>query len=599
MKPNLLLFFFFFTCVVHGQSFLGPDRTICEEDSIVLNPDIPDALYEWQDGSTEQTLIVKESGRYWVVIDNDGVITTDTVDLIFGTMPALNLGEDIYRCRLDEPLEFNFTHRNTTYEWQDGSTEPNYIINEAGLFWVTIIDTITGCTNTDTLRIGLDYLGLDVITFNNPTCYGLADGSITVGTSGNSEECDFLWVPENIIGGATFNNLTRGEYFVIANDGDCIDSMYITLEWPDSLFADIVVNDALCYGDSSGYVVVETVYNAQNDLNNISYFWAPNFMGVEGVGIDSGYHMPIGEYTLLINDDNGCSFTIDFEIDQPTEMKFAEIGFEPAYCRLFNYQSGNGIVYASVNGGIPDYEYKWEYLLDGSFTNNSTWGARNPGTYKITATDNQGCELIQIVELDSVSPIADFDVISDQLDHNLEGTEVVEATFVNTSLYFSNPIDPSTDTTFFWNLYDGEVDWQISHSYFETFDSTYIGEFIYDVCLVAINKNGCKDTTCKPLIVHVKPEFDTPNIFTPNGDGVNEIFTFEFRTLGIKDFNCIITNRWGVQVGEITDVLEGWDGNNMNGDPCSDGVYFYVFEAVATNHTEFNGTGTVQLVRHE
>ena len=85
------------------------------------------------------------------------------------------------------------------------------------------------------------------------------------------------------------------------------------------------------------------------------------------------------------------------------------------------------------------------------------------------------------------------------------------------------------------------------------------------------------------------------NIFSPNGDGVNDEFTFDFYAKSISEFKCVIVNRWGIQVGEINDIADGWDGTDMNGDPCKDGVYFYTYRAVSDNSTVIEGQGTVTI----
>lgn len=468
----------------------------------------------------------------------------------------------------------------------------------SGTFDVTVTDD-NGCEFTGTVTIGSgDGLGLSVVTFSNPTCYGFEDGSITVEVAGGVGEVAYTWVPENPFDGATFNTIGAGTYVVYASDdGDCMDSLVIVLTEPDSLWAELTVINPLCFGDSTGIAVITDVHNAQGDLTNISYFWAPNYFGDEGVGADSAYGMPDGNYTVTINDDNGCSNVLDFTITEPTEMVFSEFGYEPAFCRLYGYQSGNGVVFAAATGGTPDYEYSWLNLGNLEEEITSTWGGLNPATYHITVTDANGCTLIETIELDSVNPIAAFTVDSDQLDENCEGTELVIANFINQSENFANPNDPGADTTFLWNLDHPNTSWIISHDYFQIMDSSYVGEAIYEVCLIAQNKNGCADTTCKNLIVHVQPELISPNIFSPGTNGVNDEFTFEFRAFGMQSFHCTIVNRWGIKVAELNEITEGWDGTDRNGDDCVSGVYFYVYEAVSTNGTAFNGQGNVQLVR--
>lgn len=482
----------------------------------------------------------------------------------------------------------------------DGAVNATGVFTElcAGTFDVIVTD-VNGCDFIGIVIVeSAGGLGLSILTFNNPTCYGFTDGSITVETAEDFDDVTYTWVPENPIEGATFNTIGAGTYVVIASDDSgCTDSLVIILNNPDSLWAEIVTENPLCYGDSTGFAVITEVHDAQGDLDNISYFWAPNYFGGEGVGVDSAYNMPAGNYTVTINDDNGCSNVMDFTITEPTELVFSEFGFEPAFCRLFGYQSGNGVVFAAATGGTPDYTYEWLNLETLVTTDNSTWGGLNPGAYQITVTDNNGCTLIETMQLDSVSPIAAFTVDSDQLNEDCEGTELVIANFINQSEYFANPNDPGTDTTFLWNLNHPNDPWIITHDYFEIMDTNYVGEAVYEVCLIAQNKNGCADTTCKNLIVHVQPDLIAPNIFTPGSNGLNDQFTFEFKAYGMETFHCTIVNRWGIIVAELNDINQGWDGTDRNGDNCVAGVYFYIYQAIATNGIAFDGQGNVQLIR--
>lgn len=460
------------------------------------------------------------------------------------------------------------------------------------------VEDANGCQyNSEVLIEGSIALDLDIAVFNEPTCYGFSDGSVTVESA--IGDATYIWIPENPLEGPTFNSISAGTYWVYASSGDCIDSLEITVGQPDSLYADITVTNPLCFEDSTGIAVVSPVYNAQGDLDNISFYWAPNFFGDEGVGVDSAYGMPRGEYTVTINDDNGCSNVIDFTITEPTELVFSELGFEPAYCRLYGYQSGNGVVFAAATGGMPDYTYEWTDTETGIVSDNSTWGGLNPTTCIIEIIDANGCVLTATIELDSLNPIAAFTVDSDQLNEDCEGTELVIANFINESENFANPNNPGADTSFFWHLGYNNATWYLTHDYFEVVDTVYPGEAVCEVCLVATNKNGCTDTTCKSIIVHEQPEFIAPNIFSPGVDGINDVFTFEYTAAGINEFYCVIVNRWGVTVAELNDITQGWDGTDKNGDDCQHGVYFYSYEAVSTNKSVFKGQGNVQLLRDE
>ena len=69
---------------------------------------------------------------------------------------------------------------------------------------------------------------------------------------------------------------------------------------------------------------------------------------------------------------------------------------------------------------------------------------------------------------------------------------------------------------------------------------------------------------------------EVPNVFTPNGDGINDEFRVAFKS--IKEFHIWIYNRWGRLVYSSDDPGKGWDGN-INGRPASVGTYYYVINA--------------------
>lgn len=86
-----------------------------------------------------------------------------------------------------------------------------------------------------------------------------------------------------------------------------------------------------------------------------------------------------------------------------------------------------------------------------------------------------------------------------------------------------------------------------------------------------------------------------PNIFTPNNDGINDVF--KITTKNIITLNCKIYNRWGILVSELTKINEAWDGLTTSGLQCANGVYYYVIIARGEDGKEYNEKGFVSLVR--
>jgi gliding motility-associated-like protein len=507
---------------------------------------------------------------------------------------------------IDPPYTVTWTHTSGLYDTQTpiSAGGGDAINNLMGGNWVVTVTDQEGCAWSQLFSIFEPAeLTLDFI-YNDPSCYLFTDGSVTASTSGGNGGNTFTMTNSagttlNVGNSNTINNLGQGWYYTTIVDSEgCTTEDSVFVDQPGELAIDLIINQPLCYGVESGVATVDTVYNYSGSYSNVAYFWNPNPSGLSGIGAYVSNHLGEGTYVLTINDENGCSKVFDFVIEYPDSLYFTEIGYESADCRVFSYQSGNGVIYAAAGGGTPDYDYLWTNNTTGVTSTNTTWGGLNPATYTMVVTDDNGCTLTETVVLDSVSPIADFGIASDEfLSAGVyEGTAVVCVEFTNQSQYFANPNDPNADTTFFWNLNTPDAGWVLSENANQSFDTCYTSAGIYSVCLVALNKNGCSDTNCVDMIIYDPLEFTPVNIFSPDGDGVNDVFTFEFWSQAVATFECTIVNRWGIVVNVMDDITDEWDGTDMSGSPCTDGIYFYTYSGVATNGDTFSGQGTVHIV---
>ncbi|MCW3112292.1 MAG: cell surface protein [Segetibacter sp.] len=126
----------------------------------------------------------------------------------------------------------------------------------------------------------------------------------------------------------------------------------------------------------------------------------------------------------------------------------------------------------------------------------------------------------------------------------------------------------------------------VQHIYNET--------MTYNTCLVAINNEGCVDTTCQPISAIVNPLLDVPNAFTPNNDGVNDkVFV---RGYAINRMSWRIYNRWGTLVFETTDRTQGWDGK-YKGVLQPTEVYHYVLDVEYSDKTKYQKKGDITLLK--
>lgn len=101
--------------------------------------------------------------------------------------------------------------------------------------------------------------------------------------------------------------------------------------------------------------------------------------------------------------------------------------------------------------------------------------------------------------------------------------------------------------------------------------------------------------TCDTGSVPPNDTLIIPNVFTPNGDGVNDLFTIQSE--GIENLSCVIFNRWGVKVAELTLPGQGWDGRTISGQEAEEGVYYSLIEIKHSNGEQQLRKGFIQLLR--
>ncbi|PBQ30784.1 hypothetical protein CNR22_03000 [Sphingobacteriaceae bacterium] len=117
----------------------------------------------------------------------------------------------------------------------------------------------------------------------------------------------------------------------------------------------------------------------------------------------------------------------------------------------------------------------------------------------------------------------------------------------------------------------------------------------YSLSLYVKGAKGCDDYSTYAFDIVDFSSLELPNIFTPNDDGVNDVF--KPITRGISSLNAWVYNRYGVLVCSWDKPKIGWDGHSTSGEMCSDGVYFVVIEALGFDGKEYKMKGTVTLIR--
>ena len=151
--------------------------------------------------------------------------------------------------------------------------------------------------------------------------------------------------------------------------------------------------------------------------------------------------------------------------------------------------------------------------------------------------------------------------------------------------------DSKNAITYEWDFGDGNMSAQ------DNPNNTYFKEGVYSITLKALGNQTCFDTIVKNIIVY---EWQFPNIFTPNGDNVNDLFTLNSNgnVNGILNVKCEVFNRWGNKVYAWEGSGGGWDGHDSTTDlQSAPGTYYFIMTITDINGKTHDKKGFVELRR--
>ncbi len=280
-----------------------------------------------------------------------------------------------------------------------------------------------------------------------------------------------------------------------------------------------------------------------------------------------------GEYDLVvINTTNGCTDTFITEvIADPEVIDDLNVRIDNPDCT--GDQDGE-IEILQVVGGTAPFTYTWSHQVTGPRVSSLT-----PGTYTVTVADANGCMFIETVTL--TEPLE----ISPELDAILQYDfgETVSITLIVK--------DPDVVAEIAW----GGIAPVCPGCFEMTFPATISGSVVVTVTDI----NGCPESDTLLLTVVKNRNIYIPNIFSPNGDEINDRLTIEGKLLVHIDYFRVF-DRWGNLVYEQKDVPAGgfaeWDGT-FAGKPLNSGVFVYTTKFLLADGYEEVLIGDVTLIR--
>jgi gliding motility-associated-like protein len=219
----------------------------------------------------------------------------------------------------------------------------------------------------------------------------------------------------------------------------------------------------------------------------------------------------------------------------------------------------------SMISGIAPLKYEWKNNQGMIIGTNLLLNPALPGIYTLKVTDANGCSAtigtdnkLNIQTIKSVTAAFTSDITSGETPLHVQ---------------FNNQSTSTGTINYNWDFGNG------STSILKNPSATFDKMKDYTVCLVVDDGvKGCRDTMCSLIETVTTPDLlIVPNVFTPNGDGINDVLAITAK--GLETVNAQIYNRWGEKLYEWNTLLGGWDGFTASGMPAPEGTYFIILVA--------------------
>lgn len=294
---------------------------------------------------------------------------------------------------------------------------------------------------------------------------------------------------------------------------------------------------------------------AEGGINTPTYTWSPD-VNISALNTQTVIVSPQDTFTYYVTmNEGGCSGIDSIEIIVlPT----------PVADYVATHTQGCGEVEVKFyETGTDALSYIWNFGDESSVSNQQhpTHLYTQPGTYPVTLTviGTGGCRDSVTLQTITVNSDAFATFTSDPAPGDslfLPGKANVN--FTDASL---------AAVSWLWDFGDGSISTDMSPSHNYTLPGTYT------VTLTVTNIDGCSSTYSQFPYIVVNPDFFAPNTFTPNGDGAHDTWIISY--YGTETIQVGIFDRWGHKVFESNSSDQVWDGNDLKGKQCADGVYFY------------------------
>lgn len=290
--------------------------------------------------------------------------------------PAVDLGPDLSSCH-DTILMLHAGAGYASYEWQDGSTDTVFQVQQPGVYWV---ETTDFCANKhlDSLQVVLleaPAIQLDTV---NGNCHGLPAG-VNAAASGPYQPFSYLWSTSDT--NPSLSGLNDGLYTVtITNAKGCTATRTTWVEAGGNLEVTAAVAAPIsCFGENGALQLDFTAGQPPYLFN-----WS------DGHTVQNLPSVPAGDYAVTVTDADLCTETLQIALPQPEPLVSAGLIATPTCPGM----SSGEISFAGAAQGTPPYGLYWSNNGSGNQLTNLS-----AGTYQLTISDANGCSLVESTQV--------------------------------------------------------------------------------------------------------------------------------------------------------------------------------------------------------
>ena len=564
----------------------GLDTLQCNDSlSISINTP-PQSIMQWFFAGTsgsESNFIVQEPGTLNIYVeDTINFCSLDSSIQIISDqeIPKIQLEgiEDTLSCGKEN---LNISLNSVSPEWfiawtnsNDSllSSQPDLTIQTAGNYTVLVRDTISSCSNMQTFSIAIDTAppALDLDSVFLIDCIRTAidlEGQTTNGLTAIIFEQDTQYFEDQIElsapGKYTFWQRSAKNY--------CISTQNFRIE-SDTLPPDLI------FPESIFRACIDSVN--QLDLADLAY--SSNYQSVVHSLADTfniqNSKIPLKELDYLDiktwNIDNGCHRTDSFRIeDAPLDFELhitqnANCSNKPAIIELVNLVSeGVNFSFTLNDPEMSSVTFPLELV---------------PGDYAFTMTDALGCALVKEISVPEPEPL------------QLNSIPIIETAFGQRV----NPIIEYRPTE--RNITAWEWRSELTIDCGDCIEPSIIADNGW-VQVWAKDDQNCVDSTEFQIRIRYESDIYLPNIFTPNGDNINDIF-FPQTGENISQVKSMeVFDRWGNLLFNRKDFAPniealGWNGTT-GGNEAPEGIYVYRLEFITLSGQKLQKIGDLSLLR--